>query len=230
MTKPLKSHSPKQIKSYLQEHFCSLEHLSEVCDISEKQILAYVEAGALPQHSYAWTDKAVVDSSLGQEEYLMHTVYYYHPQHLALLNDFVTWERFMSRQEIAASMHDDFRDRYTAQLQRLNAFEDVLQDVQEPEKFEPLIDKEWQNYLKGIYGLCTKEPSPENIAIKEITLKRIKVLTQDGQKENLNAKEMLNLKQYLDDLDKVLSLFAPHELKRSSRQLWLNDLRLKYGV
>lgn len=216
-------------EQYVQQHYCTLEYLLKTCDVSKAEFFAYIDAGCLPQHSYQWQQKTAVSSFVATQDWPSQTVLYYHPRHILLLHDLIALHRYMSLEEIAKTLCQDFKMHYRAQLEALDAFSDVLQDYDEA-KLESLLENEWQSYLQGIYGLCTNEPTPENIAVKEIVMARIRFITAEGTKEALTAEEQVRLQQLVQTFDTVLSPFAPYELIHSSREKWLNAIVAKYKL
>ena len=216
---------------YLQERYCTLGHLLKTCDISEAEFFAYVKGCCLPQHSYEWQEKSVVNSFVGKAEWVCETILYYHPRHILLLHDLIIWNRYMSFEDMAKALKENFKLHYVARLTELDAFSDVLSDiVDNPEALDKFLESEWRWYLEGIYGLCTNDPTPENIATKEMMIRRIRLITADGGKTSLNVEETNLLKTAIQTLDPVLSLFAPYERAQSSREKWLNSIVVKYAL
>ncbi len=216
-------------EQYVQQHYCTLDYLLKTCGVTETEFFAYIDAGCLPQHSYQWQQKTTFSSFLAVQDWPSQTVLYYHPRHILLLHDLVALHRYMSLEDMAKTLCADFKMHYLAKLKELDAFSDVLQGYDDA-KLEAFLDKEWQNYLQGLYGLCTKDPTAENIAIKEITMARIRLLTAEGTKAVLTDEEQLRLKALLPIFDQVLAPFAPYELSHSSRQKWLNAIVAKYKI
>jgi Family of unknown function (DUF6058) len=218
-------------EQYLQQHYCTLQYLLKTCDLSEAEFFAYVIGRCLPQHSYEWQEKSVVNSFLGKAEWVCETVLYYHPRHVLLLHDLITWHRYMSFEDMAKALQENFNVHYVAKLKELDAFSDVLSDmVDNPAGLDKFLESEWQGYLDGIYGLCTNDPTPENIATKEISLRRIRLITADGSKAGLTATEKEQLRQAIQTVDPVLSSFAPYERAQSSREKWLDAMVAKYAL
>lgn len=218
-------------EEYLQQRYCTLHFLLKTCELSEAEFFAYVNGRCLPQHSYEWQEKSVVNSFLGKEEWVCATTLYYHPRHVLLLHDLITWHRYMSFEDMAKALEEDFKLHYVAKLKELDAFSDVLCDiVDKPAALDKFLGAEWQGYLDGIYGLCTNDPTPENIATKEMMIRRIRLLTADGGKAALTGAETDLLKQAIHTLDPVLSLFAPYERAHSSRAKWLDAMVAKYAL
>ena len=216
---------------YLQQRYCTLGYLLKTCDLSEAEFLAYVTGRCLPQHSYEWQEKSAVNSFLGKAEWVCETILYYHPRHVLLLHDLITWHRYMSFEDMAKALEENFKLHYVARLKELDAFSDVLSDtVNNPAALDKFLAAEWQGYLDGIYGLCTNDPTPENIATKETMLRRIRLITADGSKATLSAEEKNLLKNAIQILDAVLSPFAPYERAQSSREKWINAMMAKYAL
>lgn len=210
-------------EQYLQQNYCTLQYLLKICDLTEAEFFAYVNAGCLPQHSYEWQIKNSVSSFLGKQEWVSQSILYYHPRHILLLHDLITWHRFISFEEMAKALKEDFKMHYVARLKELDAFSDALCD-------DAFLDGEWRAYLEGTYGLCVNEPTAENIATKETMLRRIRLLTDNGNKAALSDEERASLKEATDTLDAVLSPFALYERAQSSRELWLDAIVAKYAL
>ena len=85
----------------------------------------------------------------------------------------------------------------------------------------------WSHFLDGTYGLCTKDGLPETIFLKGAGVRFIESLINDtgfgGNDDDHNL-----LRQIVDLLDRVESDFAPHEIRTSSRQRCINNVRKKY--
>ena len=218
-------------EQYLQQRYCTLGYLLKTCDLSEAEFFAYVTGRCLPQHSYEWQEKSAVNSFLGKAEWVCETILYYHPRHVLLLHDLITWHRYMSFEDMAKALEENFKFHYVARLKELDAFSDVLSDmVGNPTALDKFLAAEWQGYLDGIYGLCTNDPTPENIATKEMAIRRIRLITAGGSKAVLSLEEKNQLKNAIQTLDPVLSSFAPYERAQSSREKWINAMVTKYAL
>ena len=100
-----------------------------------------------------------------------------------------------------------FAARYRAALAALPLFDMAASDAH--------LRSEWQHFIAGTYGLCTRSGLPEDIAAKEMAIHVIRALTDDGRP--LDTEERERLARARDLLDRASSLFAPHERARSSR-------------
>ncbi len=94
------------------------------------------------------------------------------------------------------------------------------------EGLEQHIKEEWQHFLEGTYGLCTKSGLPEDIAAKEIAIYQInEILEQDENKRDIET-----LTKAVDLLDNASSLFSPHERLRSSRHRLVDEVRRQHKL
>jgi hypothetical protein len=93
---------------------------------------------------------------------------------------------------------------------------------------EAHIASEWKHFVDGTYGLCTVSGLPEDIAAKEAAIVVIRALC--GREEQaLTDVERQRLRAAVDLLDSVSKPFAPHEVARSSRRKYVDEVRTTYG-
>jgi hypothetical protein len=109
---------------------------------------------------------------------------------------------------------DGERDPYARFAARYRAALDAL-PLFRMEVTEAHLRSEWRHFIAGTYGLCTRTGLPEDIAAKELAIRAIRNLTDDGRP--LDAAERERLARARELLDRASSLFAPHERARSSR-------------
>lgn len=69
-------------------------------------------------------------------------------------------------------------------------------------------DQAWRAYLKGIYGVCLHNATPENIVRKNALLERIDALAAAPQQHD--AAWVHALKSAVDSLDALERPFSPH--------------------
>lgn len=117
---------------------------------------------------------------------------------------------------------DRFIARYLAQAAQLGVTdaEDAAQDA-------------WTDFLTGIYGVCLREVTPENIVLKGWLIERIDVLTQEPQPQS--AAWIANLRDAVDTLDALEMPFSPvfdrERFNRPpSRDTFIRDVRARYFV
>jgi hypothetical protein len=83
---------------------------------------------------------------------------------------------------------------------------------------------EWEAFLQGTYGLCSASGLPEDIAAKEAATAVIRELTEAGDAD----RDLL--RKAVDLLDRAAAPFAPHEVARSSRRRYVDEVRASYGL
>lgn len=77
-------------------------------------------------------------------------------------------------------------------------------------------DETWQTYLEGIYGVCLRSATPENIVRKAALLERIEQLTQTPDRRD--SQWIRALRHAVDTLDALERPFSPHyDRKRFGR-------------
>jgi hypothetical protein len=113
-----------------------------------------------------------------------------------------------------------FARRYRDKLARLGA----------GPRDEAHLRDEWQHFLNGTYGLCTRDGLPEAIAAKEAAAANIKSIVESRCEQALTADETAHLRHWVDVLDQASAPFAPHEAARSSRRRLVDDVRARYGL
>jgi Family of unknown function (DUF6058) len=89
----------------------------------------------------------------------------------------------------------------------------------------------WQTYLEGIYGICLRSATPENIARKAALIQRIESLVSDPCQDD--PQWVLALKRAVDALDALERPFSPHyDRKRfgrpPTRDSHIRDVRRRF--
>jgi len=120
-----------------------------------------------------------------------------------------------------------FSERYQNQLQQLNQQGFKCMDSKLNDNVIEHINAEWQHFLNGTYGLCTRSGLPEDIASKELAIIEISRL---NNLDKLTISQLTKLKSMVGLLDKSSALFAPQERSKSSRRRLIDDVREKYQL
>ncbi|MGF7483963.1 DUF6058 family natural product biosynthesis protein [Providencia sp. SP181] len=130
--------------------------------------------------------------------------------------------------ENPSSLKDIFFKKYRNKINELELCGLSNHIYKDESEFSALLESEWQHFLNGTYGVCTKDCSPEHIAVKDITIRIIDRVTNKQQKESVLGDELKLLTMSVNLLDAVSSPFAPHERNRSSRKRCIELVREKY--
>lgn len=215
--------------SYLQTGFYLKPELLTSTQITDEEFSNWQSAGAMPKASYVVNMRLDSKSFFG--DYAESATFEYYAK------GYVSWigDLKMNGGDPVAAFRS-FSERYAARAEWL-----FLNGIA-PEKFKSkngsldskLLDahirKEWDSFLAGIYGLCTKSGLPEDIADKELAVSLIDEVTSNQTKEKLTSEELEILIRAVALLDRASSSFAPHERERSSRQRCVIGVRKRYGL
>lgn len=215
---------------YIKQNFLTLAQLSDASGVSVQLIKQMIGAGCLPGPAYEVLQESSIRSVFGEHEEQVTAEYYPH-SHVAKAQDI---ERSgVSLAAVAAEQRRLFDQTYIDLLRAEKAAEFGLGHLCAPDgcvkgpELDAFLDTEWQHYLDGTYGLCTRSASFEEIAIKEIMIAKIKCLLgllDAGE----SAVSFDDLAEAVDRLDTVSSPFAPHERQLSSRGQWIDSVRATY--
>jgi aminoglycoside/choline kinase family phosphotransferase len=116
-----------------------------------------------------------------------------------------------------------FAERYRRRLAQLGD-ENLCTNV-EALAADAHIAVEWGHFLDGTYGLCTRSGLPEDIAAKEAAIVLIRELSSQGGAQELGDEQRKRLAAAVDLLDAASAPFAPHEVARSSRRRYVDEIR-----
>jgi hypothetical protein len=186
-----------ELIDYLHTHFLTRAQLLAACATDGAHLDAFIAAGTMPAPSYRLHVRIDCASYFGE-----------HAEAHALdwfAKGYVDWLRMLLDGE--RDPYARFAARYRAALDALPLFR--------MEVTEAHLRSEWRHFIAGTYGLCTRTGLPEDIAAKELAIRAIRNLTDDGRP--LDAAERERLARARELLDRASSLFAPHERARSSR-------------
>ncbi|NVJ97280.1 MAG: hypothetical protein HWE25_03950 [Alphaproteobacteria bacterium] len=216
--------------SYLQSSFLTLEQLAGLSGVSADRLRAMIAHGCLPGPAYKVEGKCRISSFFGDHDEVMDIWYF--PR--SYIGTALALQQSGKELEVLAEEEKALFFRiYTSVLEEWNAqafgLGHLFQDDARVggEAAISFLEGEWQHYLSGTYGLCTRTASAKEIAVKEVMIARIKFLTSDMSKDRA-AVDITELVQAVDFLDEVSAPFAPHEVGRSSREKYINQPRAKY--
>lgn len=203
---------------YLRTHFLTAPQLLQCGGIDAHALGALQQRRVMPLPSYRLAIDARCVSFFGVHDEQLATDYYPtgSPAWLASLGSLTTGEQ--------ARQH--FARRYCARLASLPGA--GLPAIADRLMSDAHIDSEWQHFLAGTYGVCTRSGSPEDIAAKEAAIVTIRHITADGGQ--VDAARRDQLRAAVDLLDAVSAPFAPHEVARSSRHRYVDQVRAAFEL
>lgn len=92
------------------------------------------------------------------------------------------------------------------------------------EELVAAFETEWDYYLKGIYGICTLHATGEEIARKEIAVKKILSFIQEHQGIVLTEAKKEQLIKLNAEYNAIANFFAPYQRVSSSRGKYLDKI------
>jgi hypothetical protein len=194
-----------ELIDYLHTHFLTRAQLLAACATDGAHLDAFTAAGTMPAPSYRLRIRIDCASFFGDHAET-HALDWY-------AAGYVEWLRMLLAGE--PDPYGRFAARYRAALAAL-----PLSGI---EATDALLRDEWRHFLAGTYGLCTRSGLPEDIAAKELALRVIRALTDDGRPLDDGERDRLAAAVAL--LDRASSPFAPHERARSSRARYVDAFR-----
>lgn len=199
---------------YLESRFVAREQMLACCDAVTLERLQM--ARLMPQPSYRVRLELGCASFFGEHAEQVAVDYY--------ASGYAGWLTLMQTMHSEAQARTVFIDRYRARLAALAAEGLIPSD---PEfGGEAHLQAEWNAFLDGTYGACTTSGLPEEIAAKEAAVALIRELTAAVDLDDIQRKR---LRRAVDLLDRAAAPFAPHEVARSSRRRYVDEVRAAYG-
>lgn len=197
-----------ELIEYLQTHFFTSEQLWVRCAIDAEQLRSWQDRRMMPQPSYRLNLDISCDSFFGHHREQQRAEFY--------AKGYVSWVELLRSLGSEDQAFAVFARRYRERLDQLAG-----SGVTHPNDFtiEQHLTAEWNHFLDGTYGLCTVSGLPEDIAAKEVAIAIIRA-----------ADNREGLRQAVDLLDAVSSPFAPHEVARSSRRRYVDEMRSAHGL
>ena len=205
---------------YLNQHFLTREQLLARAGIDEARLGDLQDRGMLPRPAYRLRLDIGCDSFFGAHAERHAIDWYAHGS--------VAWAGLLEALDGPRQAYRVFADRYRRRLAQLAA-DGLLMD-EGTLAGDAHIATEWQHFLDGTYGLCTRSGLPEDIAAKEAAIVLIRALTEQGARQGLDEAARHRLAAAVDLLDRASAPFAPHELARSSRRRYVDDVRKAYAL
>jgi nitrogen-specific signal transduction histidine kinase len=208
-----------ELINYLNSYFLTTQQLLEQAKVSTDQLAHFQRQGVMPQCSYKLNLQLSSDSFFGLHSE-QQTIEYY-------AKGYVSWLAVLQSEPAVDAVFAIFSDRYRHTIEQLKTQGHRTENTKLTSEFASHLQQEWQHFLAGIYGLCTKTGLPEDIAAKEFAVIQINELTALTE---LSAAQRDRLTAAVDLLDAASSLFAPHERLKSSRHRLVNEVRRTYKL
>lgn len=205
--------------NYLNEHFYRKDVLLALAKITDSDLQTLQQQQIMPKASYTLELGASCDSFFGTHIQTEHLEYY--------AKGYVSWITLVQTLKTNTKIYHIFSERYANRVKELKKQGHQSDSEKLNQQLEQHIAQEWEHFLAGTYGLCTKSGLPEDIADKEFAIAEIQQLTSE---KTLGEAELKQLSRAVNLLDEASALFAPHERAASSRQRLVNDVRKQYQL
>jgi hypothetical protein len=202
---------------YLTQHLFTTAQLLDRCGIDAARLGQLQQRRIMPGPSYR------IRLDIGCESF-----FGLHTEQAALdyySKGCATWFGQAAGLEDEAQARAIFADRYTKRLDELAA-SGIAPSAPSFAGVDRL-NEEWNAFLDGTYGLCTVSGLPEDVAAKEASIAVIREVMEGG---DVAAVGLARLRQAVDMLDGVAAPFAPHEVARSSRTRYVDEVRAAYRL
>lgn len=208
-----------ELIKYLNNNFFTKQELLDVSKVSEQDLSNFQEQGVMPKCSYKLNLNISCDSFFGLQDETQVVEYY--------AKGYSSWLAIIESLKDTDSIYSTFLNRYIKTIKQLKVQGHSSSDAKVNSGVNEHIREEWQHFLNGIYGLCTKTGLPEDIAAKEFSILEINELTS---KDELSEEQLKQLTVAVNLLDSASSLFAPHERIKSSRHRLIDEVRRQYRL
>jgi len=213
-----------ELISYLNDNFYSKQQLLALTKTDDADFKRFQEQKIMPKCSYQLALTINCDSFLGAHK--NHEVIEYYAK------GYVSWLELVKSKQKFPEIYQHFEQSYLENLTELKkkGFSSLNNKV--TDKVKSHIKEEWQHFLNGTYGLCTRSGLPHDIAAKELAIIIINELcdARVNNDESLTKENRAKLKDAVNLLDKASAEFAPHERLNSSRERLINAVREKYNL
>lgn len=201
---------------YLRDHFLTREQLLARTGMAGARLDELQQRGMMPRPSYRLRLDLACDSFFGPHTESQAIDWYAH--------GYVAWAGLLEALGGPQQAYRMFAERYRRRLAQLAV--DKLGPYPQALADDVHIAAEWAHFLDGTYGLCTRSGLPEDIAAKEMAITLIRAFTESGTPRELKEEEARGrLAAAVDLLDRASAPFAPHELARSSRRRYVDEVR-----
>lgn len=210
------------LQDYLATNFYTRSELTRIAGISGTEFDRYQQSKMMPKASYVIRGEVVCTSFFGEFAETVETQFY--------AREYVSWLALLRQVESADAAFAIFREQYKNRIAELLAQGFRSDNEKITSGLDAHIEAEWVHFIDGIYGLCTKSGLPHDIAAKELAIIIINNIVGQESPAALEPATKNCLTAAVNLLDAASSMFAPHEVERSSRNRLINQVRAKYQL
>lgn len=226
---PIQIYMYKNI-DYINENFIELNDLVDALDLSKVEIESLIQNKLIPDCSYEVNMDVRISSPLG-DTFSIIEVKKYFPKNIYLLIKRIK-EDNLNYDQLKADFKRKFKERLCQSHHKANAFNNLFDDNDNliVQKFDQIFEIEWTYYCQGVYGICTKNATADNIIDKEIIIERIILFLKEMGDRKLSDKEKAAFLQLNEEFNNITSLFAPYQRTKSTRGKYIDDILSKNNM
>jgi len=219
MTETPSNYSISDLTLYLDQYFFTETQILQKANTTKADLEAFQTNQVMPLASYCVAHSICCNSFFGNYQVVEKTNYY--------AKGYLDWLNQLIENDSSDQAFVMFAQTYRNTIETVQAQGLVSLSNKFDLKSDEYLRREWQHFLSGTYGLCTKSGLPEDIAKKELATLVIEELMIESC---LDANQLALLTFAVKSLDQASALFAPHERKQSSRARLVDRPRKKYRL
>lgn len=214
---------------YIQENFIESRDLCQMVGIIREDLDALIEKELIPNASYTIDLAIRIASPLGDESVVTEVKKYFPKCIIEVIRKNKTAE---NSKDVKALLKAEFEEAFLNNADKEFAYDNVLNEdgSVDMQKLDLVFEQEWQYHLQGIYGICTLNATGEEIAKKEIAVKKLMDFNQKHQGKVLTDSDKETLKVLNSEFNQVSNLFAPYQRAKSSRGKYLDRILESNGL
>lgn len=197
---------------YIISNFIEQKELCEITNITLEELNQLIERELIPDCSYKIETKHTITSPLNDKHEITESKKYFPKSAIDLINKNI----HRNSEEFKAEMKKEF-------IKAVLENDRTYLIHKNTEELDHLFETKWQYFIQGVYGICTLNSTPLQIAKKGITVQKLINFLEKKGTQN----ELIELN---NDYNEVSNIFAPYQRTNSSRgkyldsQLQKNDL------
>ncbi len=196
---------------YIKSNFIEENELCKEADISVEKLNNLVEKQLIPNSSYEIKTDIKITSPLQDEKVITQTKRYFHKSCINLIKQNINLK--------SKNFKEQFKKEYIKTLKQQDTQNLIYKSENE---LESVFKSTWKYFIDGVYGICTLNMTPTEIAKKGIAVQ--KLINFIKSKHELSPKDKQEKMIELNNsYNEVSSIFAPYQRKTSSRGKYIDD-------
>lgn len=213
---------------YIEENYLEWNDLCTKANISSQNLEELIDRHLIPSPSYVVEVATTIKSSLEDSINTKISKKYFPKNTVELVEKN---RNLKSSTDLKESLKKEFTDTLANDKDNKYAYGNILdaEGVIDQSKLDIEFEKEWEYYLKGVYGICTLNNTGSEIAKKEMAVKKLIDFISKHKDKVLSENERETLLSLNDQYNEISNLFAPYQRESSSRGKYLDEfLRINH--